>query len=146
MKSILGFLEEIENLAYKILLWIIFIPKTIVQITLNPGWVPEYVRAELKQEKSPFDEYMSPVILLLVVSLIPAVIYQYLPTFGVMVTKHVEEESARQDTIEYWISKNFPYPENTYDAEANFASLSTDMKLRYEWYVEETLYDKDGKF
>ena len=144
MKSILGFLEEIENLAYKILLWIIFIPKTIVQITLNPSWVPGYVRGELKQEKSPFDEYMSPVILLLVVALIPALIYQYLPTFGVTVTKHVEKESARQDTIEYWISKNFPAPENTYDAEADFASLSTDMRLRFEWYVQEISSDEKG--
>lgn len=144
MKSILDFLAEIEKLAYKILLWIIFIPKTIVQITLNPGWAPDYVRGELKQEKSPFDEYMSPVILLLVVALIPAVIYQYLPTFGVTVTKHVEKESERQDTIEYWISKNFPVPENTYDAETNFASLSTNMKQRYEWYVEEIVYDEQG--
>jgi len=146
MKSILGFLEEIEKLAYKILLWVIFIPKTIVQITLNPGWAPEYVRGELKQEKSPFDEYMSPVILLLVVALIPAVIYQYLPTFGVTVTKHTEKESERQDTIEYWVSKSFPFPENTYDAETNFASLSTNMKQKYEWYVEEFVYDESGKF
>ena len=146
MKNILDFLAEIENLAYKILLWLIFIPKTIVQITLNPGWAPDYVRGELKQEKSPFDEYMSPVILLLVVALIPAVIYQYLPTFGVTVTKHVQKESERQDTIEYWVSKNFPVPENTYDAETTFASLSTDMKQRYEWYVEEVVYDENGIF
>ncbi|NJC97462.1 MAG: hypothetical protein FIB03_14190 [Anaerolineae bacterium] len=86
MNTIINVLEEFEKLAYKFLLAIIFIPKTIVQVTVNPTWVPGYVKGELAQKESPFDENISPVILLLVVALLPAVVFNFLPDFDTAIT------------------------------------------------------------
>jgi hypothetical protein len=75
--------ESIEKLAYKLLIWIILIPKTIIKIILNPGFASDYIRDELANDReSPFDEYMSPMLLYLGVTLLPAIMLYFLPTYG----------------------------------------------------------------
>lgn len=75
MNNINDFLNDLEKLAYKILLWALFIPKTLLKIILDPNWVPGYIKQELsKDSKKAFDNYMSPVVLFIIVSLFPAII------------------------------------------------------------------------
>ncbi|HKY52846.1 MAG TPA: hypothetical protein VJM08_01015, partial [Anaerolineales bacterium] len=88
MGNISDFLDEIERLAYKILLWVLLVPKSLLKIIFEPNWVPGYVRDELKGEsREAFDKYMSPVVLFLIVTLIPALLYSYIPTVGMSVAQ-----------------------------------------------------------
>ena len=148
MNAIFNLIEGFEKLAYRILLWFIFIPKTLIRITVNPDWASEYIKGELKQEKSPFDEYMSPVVLLLTVALIPAILLNFLPNYQVVITRAGEDETAsKEGTIESWFAQNNPLSKTSseaYEAAADFASSSTRMKYEYEWYVEEVQFDKNG--
>lgn len=61
---IINILKGIENLAVELLLWIIYIPKTIFKIIKDPYWVPGYVDAELEKADK-FTNYMSPILLYL---------------------------------------------------------------------------------
>ena len=38
--------EKFENLIYKVLVWIVLIPKTLLQIMLHPDWAPGYIKQE----------------------------------------------------------------------------------------------------
>lgn len=81
--SLVNVLEDFEKLAYKILMWVILVPKTVIKIVLDPGFVPEYVRGELGSEKGrQFDEYISPMLLYLGVTLLPAIAIIIIPAFG----------------------------------------------------------------
>jgi hypothetical protein len=62
--------EKFENLIYKVLVWIVLIPKTLLQIMLHPDWAPGYIKQELEEGGSKFDEYFSPIVLLLVAVLL----------------------------------------------------------------------------
>ena len=124
MNNIIGFLESIEKLAYKILLWVILIPKTIIQITINPSWAPGYIKGELQQEKSPFDEYISPIVLLLIVALIPAMVFNFLPVFGTTISSPAEKEATTDRFL-------------MFDSETSFISGSTRMRYTSLWFVEE---------
>lgn len=62
--NIISILKGIENLAIELLLWVIYIPKTIFKIIKDPYWVSGYVDAELKK-KDKFINYMSPVLMYL---------------------------------------------------------------------------------
>lgn len=86
MSNISDFLSEIEKLAYKILLWVLLLPKTLLKIIIDPQWVPGYIKSELggDSEKS-FDNYMSPVVLFLIVTLFPAIMTSFIPTPGITV-------------------------------------------------------------
>ena len=94
MNTITGMLEGFEKIAYKFLLSVILIPKTIFKIIVNPGWAPDYIKGELKQDKYPFNEYLSPILLLLVVAFLPAVIYDFLPPLGVAITHSPAEKEV----------------------------------------------------
>jgi hypothetical protein len=144
MEGIFNILEGFEKLAYRILIWIILIPKTLIQIIVNPSWAPDYIKGELKQEKNPFDEYNSPVVLMLVVALIPALLINLLPETGVTITRPDSQTKAHEGTIESWLSKNNRAIQETYEAEANFTSSSTKMKYEFAWYVEKVVYDEQG--
>src|SRR6266508_5543727 len=93
MSNLMDFLGQIEKLAYSLAVWIILIPKTIFKIILEPTWVRGYIAKEFAEsaevektgksgDKVRFDDYVSPVILLLLCSLVPYVGYQLLPPFG----------------------------------------------------------------
>jgi len=91
MKSIVAVLQDFEKIVYKILMWIILIPKTIIQVIIDPISFREYVQGEA-DDTSPFDEYISPVILLLVVAFLPAIAYNSLPVFGSVIHSPAETE------------------------------------------------------
>lgn len=85
MSTIMDILGQFEKLAYSLAIWIILIPKTIIKILIDPGWVRDYVAGEFaKDNESRFDDYVSPVILLLLCSLVPFVGYSLLPPFGMI--------------------------------------------------------------
>lgn len=70
------FLEGIERLIVRILLWVVIIPKTLFQIFSEPSWVVTYIEEELVEEErnGRFDDYISPVLLFLICSLVLFVI------------------------------------------------------------------------
>lgn len=134
MKSIFTVLQDFEKLIYKILMWVILIPKTIVKITVNPIWADSYIKSELSQdhksdqEHLPFDEYMSPVILLLVVALLPALIFNFLPTFGTTLSSPAEEKPATGRTL-------------LFESLTDFKSSAKDMAYFHTWTVEKVKSD-----
>ena len=133
MKDFVDFLESAEKLAYKILFWIILVPKTLWRIIVNPDWVPGYINREIKREQSAFDEYISPIILLLFVALIPTLIVFILPELGLAISSPAETASTLQRQVEF-------------DAQAMFVSGSKNMRDRYTWYVEVLKIDEKGGF
>ena len=132
MNTITGLLESFEKLAYKFLLAILFFPKTILQIIVNPTWAPEYVKGELKQKESPFDEYMSPIVLLLVVALLPALIRNFLPTYQTVITAGpAPDEPADTRLMEF-------------QAETETHFRSPDVYNQYTWNVQKIVYTPEG--
>ena len=67
--GIIDILKGIEKLAVELLMWLIYIPKTIYKIIKDPNWVMDYVHVELTKEEK-FKAYMSPVLLFLGVSVV----------------------------------------------------------------------------
>jgi hypothetical protein len=101
------------------LMWFILIPKTLAKIITDPGWVPGYVTKELKQEGAArFDDYISPVLLFLLASLLPYAVINTLPSPGVIV------EGPTEGTV------GEPYD---FKAEANFI-WTFEPEYTFEWY------------
>ena len=72
--NIINILEGIEKLVIELLLWMIFIPKTLFKIISDPNWISDYVEEELAKKSDRFENYISPIILFLVSSLVLFVI------------------------------------------------------------------------
>lgn len=67
-------IRSIDELIYEICLWVLQVPKTFLKI-MRPGWTITYTSQELKkQEKERFQEYVSPMLLWLIVVVIPTFI------------------------------------------------------------------------
>ena len=128
MKSIFTILQDIEKLIYKVLMWVILVPKTIVKITLDPAWAPGYVKDEMEHDESPFDEYISPVILLLVVALIPALAFNFLPSYGVTISTPAET----QPTTDRFLA---------FESITDFRSTSSEMEYFQSWTVNKIKED-----
>ncbi len=108
MKSIISVLQDFEKLVYKILMWVILIPKTLVYVILDPLKAPEYIDEEFTQDKdSPFDEYMSPVVLLLVVAFLPALAFNFLPNFGATIASPAETEEVTGRYVQFQAQTDF---------------------------------------
>jgi len=133
MVDLIDFLDSIEKLAYKILLWIILIPKTLWRIITDPAWVPAYIKGQLAGKESPFDEHISPVFLLLVVGVVPALLTAILPSYGVVLSSPAEAEPTTDRTLEF-------------DADSMFISAAVGVADEYRWYVERILTNDDGEF
>ena len=133
MVDLIDFLDSIEKLAYKILLWIILIPKTLWRIITDPAWVPAYIKGQLADEESPFDEHISPVFLLLIVGVVPALLTAVLPNYGVVISSPAEAEPTTDRTLEF-------------DANSMFISAALGVADEYRWYVERILTDDNGEF
>ncbi len=132
MKSIFTILEDIEKLIYKVLMWVILIPKTLIRITLQPTAGARYVKSELTEGESRFDEYISPVILLLVVSLIPAVAALYLlPTFGTTLTSPA---TLSQTTDRYLF----------FESQTDLKSTRAGIDYEHSWWVAKNSPDGKG--
>lgn len=66
------FLRAVEDFIYEIALWPALIVKTLIQFTLRPERVHQYVEVELaKAEDVRYDEYMSPVLFWLLIGFAP---------------------------------------------------------------------------
>lgn len=108
MSNIADFMDEIERLAYKILLWLLLLPKTLLKVILEPKWVPGYVRSELGGERrQAFDNYMSPIVLFLMVTLVPAIMYGFLPTTSIKVYEPVLVSDVTERDIEFSVDGSF---------------------------------------
>ena len=133
MSSLMDFLGQIEKLAYSLAMWVILIPKTIIKIVLDPGWVRDYVAKEFKEsaaakddksaDKVRFDDYISPVILLLLCSLVPFVGMQLLPSYGLT---YVDGESIHGTKT---CTKNNPC---TFHVEGNFLGESSGYSVQWQ--------------
>jgi len=133
MTSLVGFLEEIEKLAYKLLLWVILIPKTIAKIVINPRWAAGYIKEELKEDSaSPFDEYISPIVLLLAVALLPAIVVNFLPKFGMTVI----------NPHDGFIEGRFVQVE----VESIFKSYSYNAHTEFSWDLTKIQIDELGNY
>lgn len=98
--SIVNVLEDFEKLAYKMLMWVILVPKTIIKTVVDPEFVPGYVRQELASEKGKqFDEYISPMLLYLGTTLLPAIAIYFIPTFGMTLLTPQDDVELYYDAI-----------------------------------------------
>lgn len=87
MYSLTDIIESIEKFAYEIMIWVLLIPKTIINIILNPTWVPEYIARELEDKTDDrFDSYISPLVLILVSTLVPTAYLVTVPPPGATIS------------------------------------------------------------
>lgn len=71
--------QSLENAVYEIVTWAIFLPKTLFFTVFKPARMMEYVNEEWKkEEKERFDDFLSPVILWLLVVVIPMLTVPFL--------------------------------------------------------------------
>jgi hypothetical protein len=131
MQTIMEILEKFESLIYKILVWIVLIPKTLLQVVLHPDWAPSYINQELGEEKPRFDEYFSPVVLLLLVALLPFLLWNFLPPPGVEITSPSTENPSTARTVDF-------------EANIRFTSTSTDGFVTTFWRVEKEFFDGEN--
>jgi len=64
--------KSVEDAVYEVMVWILLLPKTLFRSMFAPKWAMKYVGEEW--EKKPderFDDYLSPVLLWLLVAVIP---------------------------------------------------------------------------
>lgn len=70
--DVLKIIESIEELLYRIALWIVLFPRTLWFILSRPNQIYPYVAAELEKEPDKrFEEFMSPVLFWVFAALIP---------------------------------------------------------------------------
>lgn len=131
MKTIFNVLQDIEKLIYKILMWMVLIPKTIVWIILHPRAASEYVYFELNKGQAKFDEYVSPVILLMVVALLPALGYSILPNFGTAISSPAQTETTTDRYLPF-------------TAQTDLISVSPELDYYTNWEVWKK--GADGKY
>ena len=87
MNNLTEIIEGVEKFAYELLIWILLIPKTLIQIVSNPSWVPEYVAQELDDSTDDrFDSFISPVILMLISTLVPIAYLRSVPYPGARIS------------------------------------------------------------
>jgi|GEM_PF-269689 len=130
MKGIVTVLEELEKLIYKVLLWLILIPKTLFQVFIHPDWAPDYVKQELGEGKSRFDEFLSPVVLVFVVVLLPAVVWNFRPVYGVDLSSPAEDTPSAKRSLDFTATIKFVS-----------AVSDTDGFISTYWSVQQEEYD-----
>lgn len=65
-------LKSLEGAVFELALWVLLLPKTLVQVLRRPVWVLDYTTAEMaKPEAERFDDYLSPVAFWLLVAVGP---------------------------------------------------------------------------
>ena len=79
--NVLGILNEIEDLIREVIMWLVDIPKTLFKILANPSWVTRYIDEELVKKSDRFKNYMSPIILYLICSVLLFFIIEQLGIF-----------------------------------------------------------------
>jgi len=65
-------LKTLEGAVFEVALWVLLLPKTLVRVLRQSGWVSEYTTREFaKPEAERWDDYMSPVAFWLVLAVGP---------------------------------------------------------------------------
>lgn len=114
MFNLLDIFETIEQFAYNVLIWILIVPKTLAKIILDPAWVPGFITKELREkERKRFDDFFSPVILSLLVSVVPFVYFFYIARYPAVVLEgppaaYVGEEVVMSAYADF-ISETAPF-------------------------------------
>ncbi|HSG43642.1 MAG TPA: hypothetical protein VLA72_10855, partial [Anaerolineales bacterium] len=131
MDNIIKILAGFEETAYKILMLVIIIPKTLLKIIFDPVGARDYIEKKLNppeneesktesQRTPPFTEYFSPVLLLLTVALVPALLLSFLPETGVSITSSAIQEGSTQ---------------YEFRGEAAFSSSAQGKGYEFRWEV-----------
>ncbi len=64
--------QSIEDAVYEVMVWVLLLPKTFFRSMFRPRWTIEYVNEEWeKKPEDRFDEFLSPVLLWLIVAVFP---------------------------------------------------------------------------
>lgn len=118
--NLLQILNELEKLLTEILLAIVFIPKTLIRIITRPNWVPGYIDEELTKDGRRFGNYMSPIVLFLINSILLFFLYEYvmytsggfgyLPEYfkGILDFSNAGDvESKLRDVNTFWLALGF---------------------------------------
>lgn len=135
MVNLIDIFESIEQFAYKVLIWIILAPKTLGKIIIEPQWAPNYITKELKEKEiNRFDDYFSPVFLIILVSLLPFIYFKYYAIRpGVTVSSpyaiHIGESALLKVEKANFISSNSEYP-----VWATWIDYAQDTNLPLESY------------
>jgi hypothetical protein len=91
MLNLTTIIENIEKLAYDVLIWTLLVPKTLVKIVIDPSWVRGYVTKQFAdKDEARFDDYFSPVILIILTSVLPF-LYSYLTPMPAVTIQGPEE-------------------------------------------------------
>lgn len=132
--SVVNLLEDFEKLAYKLVLWIILIPKTVIKITLNPREMRDYVYQELDEKGSSFEKYISPLFLYLGVTLLPFVLLYFVPLFGVSLSHPASDSSLTYNVV------NIPV-ESEQTAQYHFIEIRADADFKADTSVQYHQFD-----
>lgn len=125
MGSTISFLEGLEKLAYRILMWVVLIPKTVFKIIFEPRFAPEYVKQQLEKDvEAPFSVFMSPMLLFLIVILIPALSTYFIPVFGVNLVSPAPDALILDRNVEF-------------KAEARFRADTYTNFTEFQWSIYE---------
>jgi hypothetical protein len=109
MDNMKSFLDGFEKLAYDILIWLILVPKTLARVITHPSWIAGYVTKELSEKDTArFDDYLSPVILMLLTSLVPFAIMDSFPERGLGVVGPIYGTVGEQS--DFKATADFIYP------------------------------------
>lgn len=64
--------QSIEDAVYEVMVWVMLLPKTLFRSMFRPRWAIQYVNEEWeKKPEDRFDEFLSPVLLWLIVAVFP---------------------------------------------------------------------------
>lgn len=70
--NLVEIVRSIEGLIFEVATWFVMVPKTLYKVVTSPNWIPAYVARELsKPREERFDEYTSPIILWLLLTVFP---------------------------------------------------------------------------
>jgi hypothetical protein len=123
MLNLTTIIENIERLAYDVLIWTLLVPKTLVKIVIDPGWVRGYVTKELtEKDEARFDGYLSPIILIILTSVLPF-LYSYLTPMPAVTIQGPEEVKVNSE-IDFHATADF---------------ISERGNFKYVWTADENL-------
>jgi hypothetical protein len=137
-------IEGVEDLAYNILIWVLLIPKTLAKIVFHPAWVPGYVAVQLKDDvEKRFDDYISPVILIILSTLLPFAYAYITPLPNVTLSGPTQAEINKD--VEFtaatdFISKAGQFTYTWSGTDTTAASWDSDQPTDYATYN----WDKAG--
>ncbi len=64
--------QSVEDAVYEVMVWVLLLPKTLIRSMFRPRWAIQYVNEEWeKKPEDRFDEFLSPVLLWLLVAVLP---------------------------------------------------------------------------